>query len=108
MRSAINIKPSDTINLTFTGGLGILGGLWLIISPFLFGYNSLLVFYRPGSKRYLAGDYHRDYHDWPGRFPGSHREATNYADLPDMGRYGAGGNGSLPDGKPLPVQLQRA
>lgn len=55
MRSAINIKPSDTINLTFTGGLGILGGLWLIISPFLFGYNSLPVFTVQGQNATLLG-----------------------------------------------------
>jgi hypothetical protein len=32
-------KKSSVLNLTLTGGLGVLGGLWLIVSPMVFNYN---------------------------------------------------------------------
>jgi hypothetical protein len=38
------INKSDeftTLDLTLTGGLGVLGGIWLIINPFILDYNSL-------------------------------------------------------------------
>ncbi len=38
MNSTLSFK---TLNLTAAGGLGILGGIWLIVSPYLFDYSSL-------------------------------------------------------------------
>jgi len=32
-------RKSSILNLTLTGGVGILGGLWLIVSPMVFNYN---------------------------------------------------------------------
>lgn len=29
-----------TLDLTLTGGLGMLGGFWLIVNPFIFDYNN--------------------------------------------------------------------
>jgi hypothetical protein len=40
MKSMTNLRSFSTLNLTFTGGLGVLGGLWLIVSPYLFDYNN--------------------------------------------------------------------
>lgn len=37
------INKSDeftTLDLTLTGGLGVLGGIWLIINPFILDYNN--------------------------------------------------------------------
>ena len=35
------IRQSSLTNLSLTGALGVLGGIWLIVSPFVFGYNDL-------------------------------------------------------------------
>jgi hypothetical protein len=40
MKSMTNFRTFSTLNLTFTGGLGVLGGIWLIISPYLFDYSN--------------------------------------------------------------------
>lgn len=52
------MRRFSTLNLTFTGGLGILGGLWLIVSPYLFDYNNLPAaakFVENGSNATLMG-----------------------------------------------------
>ncbi len=40
MKSMTSLRTFSTLNLTFTGGLGVLGGLWLIVSPYLFDYSN--------------------------------------------------------------------
>ena len=32
-------RISSTLNLTMIGAFGVVGGIWLIVSPFLLGYN---------------------------------------------------------------------
>ncbi len=39
MKNITTLRTSETTNLTLTGAVGVLGGIWLIVSPFLFGYN---------------------------------------------------------------------
>jgi len=41
MQNVTTTRASSTTNLSLTGALGILGGVWLIISPFVMGYNDL-------------------------------------------------------------------
>ena len=41
MQNTRTAGPSSMTNLSLTGALGVLGGIWLIISPFVFGYNDL-------------------------------------------------------------------
>lgn len=36
----MSVKPLSNRNLTLTGALGVLGGIWLIVSPYLFDYSS--------------------------------------------------------------------
>ncbi len=43
MQNITAARPSSMISFTLMGGLGILGGIWLIVSPFVFGYNDLSV-----------------------------------------------------------------
>ena len=40
MNDTTTLRSSSTLKLS-AGGLGVLGGIWLIISPYLFGYNNL-------------------------------------------------------------------
>lgn len=54
----MSIRRFSTLNLTFTGGLGVLGGIWLIVSPYLFDYNNLPAaakFVENGSNATLMG-----------------------------------------------------
>ncbi len=39
MKQATTWRSFSTTNLTLTGGLGVVGGIWLIISPYLFDYS---------------------------------------------------------------------
>ncbi len=41
MNNNMTLSRFSTLNLTLSGGLGVLGGLWLIVSPYLFDYNNL-------------------------------------------------------------------
>lgn len=36
-------KTFSVLNLTLAGGLGVLGGIWLIVAPFIFDYNLVKV-----------------------------------------------------------------
>lgn len=36
-----NVKPLWSANITLVGSLGVLGGIWLIISPYLLGYADM-------------------------------------------------------------------
>ena len=40
MNETMSVKPLSNVNLTLTGALGVLGGIWLIVSPYLFDYSS--------------------------------------------------------------------
>jgi len=58
MTNDMMLRRFSTLNLTFTGGLGVLGGLWLIVSPYLFDYNNLPTaakFVENGSNATLLG-----------------------------------------------------
>ena len=41
MQNTMMARSRSTTSLTITGALGVLGGIWLIVSPFVFGYNDL-------------------------------------------------------------------
>jgi hypothetical protein len=56
MKSTAKLFSFSTVNLTLTGALGVLGGVWLIVSPFLFDYASLgAAFKIPGDNATLLG-----------------------------------------------------
>lgn len=40
MRNVMTAQSTQSVNPMVTGGLGILGGLWFIVSPFVLGYSS--------------------------------------------------------------------
>lgn len=41
MKNTTTLRSFSVLNLTAAGGLGVLGGIWLIVSPYLFDYNNL-------------------------------------------------------------------